>query len=746
MSSGDGKSRALEASQRVSFCLTAATAALLAFVLQPLVGKIAAAHLGAVASVWGVCLLFFQLSLLVGYLIAFGVSKLRPGLQFAVYPVLLLLSLVSLRMPTAQHWASVDVHNPVLGLTLVLAVTVGIPCALLYSISGTMQTWCAHAGWRNPYLLYSVSNIASVGGLLAYPLLIEPNLSVAASTKAWMWGYEAVVAFGLLTSLFMLVRLWRKPKNSDDSALSENPSSLVSTESAAVPTVATAETSTSVEPSVAPAETVAVSAETVATPAETFAAPSGKDYLVWILFSAMGCVTLIAYSAYLTADIAPVPLLWTLPLCLYLISFIICFASEKFYYRPLFALLAPALWIAEPICRRSLVADAVVTLLIVFCFSIVCTGELARRKPHHNHLTAFYLAIAVGGAIGGVFENIFAPFLFTSNVEPLLLAFFMIGVSWSWALSVKHGKSQKSHGLRLLTLVLLSTMTFVMISVGWLQYGPRKHVVAEFRNFYGCLKVIDRPGFVELLSGSTVHGVQRKDRKTEPTLYYSSRSACPLIFPVVRSSAGDAPIKVGVIGLGTGSLATYGQSGDTFDFYELDPKVENVARKYFSFLQDSKAKINIVLGDARKSLEDQKTSPQYDLLVIDAFNGDAVPTHLLTREAFELFLKQVKQGGMLVFHCTNEYLNLSSVIANIAHSLGLTAFEAKSESSTYLLISLDPKVQNELPQLAARYSPLVHFEPATMSDRIGVWSDDFINVPAALDIRPAHKRKFETYY
>lgn len=685
--------------KQIIFCLAVFAAAFMSFLIQPLIGKLATAKLGSAAAVWSVILMFFQLALLLGYLITFALSKLAMRMQISVYLGLLCLSLCFVRFPSLTEWQNIDAVNPTMGLLEVLTLSIGIPVTALYTVSGTVQNYCGMSGWRNPYILFSLSNLACLSSLLSYPFFLEPNFTLSSTCNGWVLGYQIAAVSTCIAALIMLI----SPVSS-----------------------AQAQSQISKEPRSPAAEEQAGSASAEAP-------ITLRQYLICIFFSAMGCVTLIAYTAYLTVDVAPVPLLWILPLCIYLMSFVICFKNSSYYKQTLFSFLAPMLWIMEPMFKWNSAINAALILLTTFSICMICSGELALRKPHHRDLTSFYLAIAFGGALGGIFENFVAPVIFDTNLELGLLGIFIMLNAWS--IMLKHASEFKKTWVWSLSLTIMTLLSITLGCIFYFKWFHAPHTIAKFRDFYGCLRLVADTDSTTLVHGTTRHGSQSKDPRKldEPTLYYARTTACGAIFPALRKARAGGSLNVGLVGMGAGTLACYGEPGDKFCFYEIDPTVEMIARKYFSFLSRSKAKISVLIGDGRKSLERQDRQ-NYDLLLIDAFSGDSVPTHLLTHEAFELYLKQLKPDAILMFHCSNRYVNLPAVITKIAQSYPLPTMQINSKEASYTIVYRQASMEPLIRACVKEANPKLEIIKSQPQESIGIWSDDYVNLPAALKL------------
>ncbi len=675
---------------RFLLCAIVLVSAFLSFLIQPLIGKIATAKMGATATIWGACLLFFQLMLVAGYSITFLLSKLKTRIQLFAYFGIAALSLAFMRFPVDTDWKSIaDMYAPV-GLLWLLFQCIGVPCIMLYTVSGMTQNWCRLSGWKNPYILYSLSNIGSLGALLAYPFAFEPALTLSKTSSICVYAYWSTIIL-LILCMAILPKFFRKEEQL------ESPSD--------------------------------------ATP------PALPQIMLWLFLSAAGCITLISFTTFMTTTVAPLPLLWIVPLVLYLLTFILAFGTESFQKSTrLMAWLSIALWVAEPFCRRSLLTFPV-TGALVFCFCSFFHATLAAKRPAPKYLTLFYLMLAVGGALGGIIENFVAPLYLNANLEPAFLGFIIL--VWAWYDLLRRIPEQVKAGKA--GIAMWSTMAAVPLSlfgvvVAAVQVSGQGIVDSE-RNFYGCLTITKTKDRTELNNGNVVHGSQYNspEKRMIPMTYYSKLSGWGVLYKALKELKGHSPLKVGAIGLGAGTIATYGEAGDDFTFYELDPKIEKVARKYFTFLSDSKATNRVLLGDARKTLENQPPQ-QFDVLLVDAFTGDSVPTHLLTVEVFKEYLRHLKPDGVIAFHTSNKYVNLTLEVGNLINSFNIPCYVISTNAtaanlpSGYVVGCKDEKTNAAILECAQKLKPDVEIHLAKTDPQIRIWTDDFSNVAGILKV------------
>lgn len=654
------------------------------FQIQPLVGKIVTAQFGGASAIWCVCLLFFQTALLAGYTLTFLLNLLPIRIQCIAFAVAAVASSIVLTIPDATHWLSDDA-SPVSALLKLLTIHLGIACCLMSATSGLMQAWYARRFRADPYHLYSVSNIGSMSALLLYPLAIEPFFGVNASIQIWRALYMTLA--GLIAICAAITGGLLGKRNI---------------------------TSTEAEPQKEDAVTERTK-------------PTIGAFAKWVSLSALGSCALLTYTVYLTQDVAPVPLLWVLPLCVYLLTFIICFRKKGPPDSAKYLYVAPLLWFVDPFVHNWLPIDVACVLAFIFCACMALHSEIVRSKPAAVYLPTFYLAIAFGGVVGSLFINLAAPMMFNFYAEREIIVFCLLGFCYYQAVR---------NGVQLLpnkwinSILIMLLITLCALKTGLMMLASNTSLIARTRNFYGCLSITRTADTVDLTNGGIIHGSQftAPARRMEPSRYYRKSSGLALIEPYVRSEAHGAPIKIGVIGLGTGTIAAYGNPGDEITFYELDKDVESVARKYFTFLSDTPAKVGVIIGDARIKLESQKPN-NYDLFVVDAFNGDAVPVHLLTKEAIQLYFKHIRPNGVLLIHASNRYVNFEPVIANIAKELSLNAVTIDSGFTRYIAIKTNPfpsQLLEEQPNIQRK------LRRSKTDEGMGTWTDDYNNLAAAV--------------
>jgi spermidine synthase len=655
----------------------------LLFLVQPLIARLILPWFGGSAAVWTTCMLFFQALLLAGYAYAHFLNSHVPGkkLQMSIHTVLLLGALAMLPIAPGEDWKPAGDAEPVSHILLLLGAAVGLPYFLLAATSPLVQAWFARARpGQNPYRLFAVSNLASLVALLGYPFVVEPFLSAGGQVSAWSWLF---VGFAALCA----VAAWSAP------------------------------------PPAAPEEAAAGGA------------PVRRSHVaLWLVLSATGSVLLLAVTNHLTQNVASVPLLWLAPLTLYLASFIVTFEGGTFYRAEtlwifLLAWLAGMGWlIADADFQFELPLQLAVFLPGLFLACVFCHGELYRLRPSPRHLTAFYLTVSAGGALGGLLVAVVAPRVFSGYYE-LGIGLVVLALLAALRFSALHAAAR------------LASLAVLMAVAGCAVYDGLRHqqdVRVATRSFYGVLRVKEYgdPGkpthLRRLVHGTIMHGEQylHDSSRRLLTTYYHETSGIGAAIRAGQSRAPSRRLRVGVIGLGTGTLAAYGRRGDLYRFYDIDSRVVRIARTEFTYLEDSPATIEVALGDARLTLE--REPPQgFDVLAVDAFSSDAIPVHLITREALGVYLEHVKPAGIVAFHVSNRFLELAPVVARLAAEHGAHAVlveddpdetDATRSHSDWVLVSRDPK--------ALEHEEIVAAGAVPVEDRPHwrTWTDDYSNL------------------
>lgn len=691
--------------------------------------------LGGAPAVWNTALVFYQAVLLAGYAYAHATTKwFGIGHQAALHLVVLAAALPTLPIAISRDWTP-PTDAPIPALLALLATSVGLPLFALSAASPLLQRWVAataHAAAADPYFLYGASNLGSLLGLLAYPALLEPNLSLDAQSHLWSAAY---VVAGLLTA-GCAVFVWRAP---------ERPA-------------------------------------TPNTPARPDPAPAGglriARRLRWVLLALVPSSMMLGVTTYLSTDIAAIPLLWVIPLAIYLLTFILAFARRPPLPHRLMVSTLPValLTLVMVLAARANEPIALVIpahLTTFFVVAMVCHGELARDRPPTPYLTEFYLWLSAGGVLGGILAALIAPLIFTTAVEyaaaPVLACLLtaprdssgrgwrprLLDVGLPVALGVvatgllagvgANGRTSPETAGLVVGILALITLSFArrparfglgvaaLLVASTLFLGAEGVALHSERTFFGIHRVIrDSPGrYHLLLHGTTLHGLQSLDpsRRREPLAYFHSDGPIGQVFRALGSSQAQRPIAV--VGLGAGSLACHGAPGQRWTFYEIDPAVERIARdpRYFTFLRDCPPEIDVVLGDARRSLT-KIPAQRYGMIILDAYGSDAPPVHLITREALALYLDKLTPDGTLVFNITNRHLDLEPVLANLARDaelLGLVRHDTE--------ISETDRARGKMPSkwvvLARRP---IHLWPLTADARwtmarhrpgARVWTDNF---------------------
>lgn len=708
--------------------------------------KMVLPRLGGTPAVWITCMVFYQAVLLAGYVYAhLSASWLGVRGQAAAHLALLLAVCLALPISIAQGWVPPPTAHPTLWLLMLLTVSVGLPFFVISITAPMLQKWFSHTGHpaaQDPYFLYAASNLGSMAALLGYPVLVEPFLSLA--QQAWVWS----LGYGLLALLIVTcgIVLWFSPE------------SRAAKGGATAPAVS--------NPGDSP---------------EASQALTVSQRLWWIMWSFAPSSLLLGITTYITTDIAAVPLLWIIPLALYLLTFVIVFSRRPLISHRLMVAVQPAAVLLVAILFLwGLQAEGVwvifLHLLAFFVTAMVCHGELAQSRPPTFHLTEYYLWIAVGGVLGGIFNAIIAPLIFKSLAEyplvlvlacllrpqvndastakarwldfilPIILAGVLVAMVYDQNTAASSGKITTPM-LIVSCAAALAGFGFarrpvrfglgvgaIMLAGALYSSGQYKVLHAE-RSFFGVMQVLaDEGGYYHIFyHGTTLHGAQSTDpaRRREPLTYYLPTGSIGQVFDAFW--AAPTPRTVAIVGLGAGSLSCYAAKGDQWDFYEIDPAVERIALnpRYFTYLRDCPARKRVILGDARLSLT-QAPAHKYGLIVFDAFSSDAVPIHLVNREALRLYLDKLAPGGILVFHISNRYLDLKPVLANLARDAGLAALiqsrevTEEEESAYYIRTTyvVMARTAGDLGELMNNPEwELLKGEPGAR-----LWTDDFSNI------------------
>lgn len=605
--------------------------AFLLFSLEPLVAKTILPWFGGSAAVWSTCLVFYQTALLAGYFYASLLTRYLPAsAQAFVHVALLTGALAWLPIGPGQHWRPAPLDHPQRLILAMLTISIGLPFIALSATTPLLQNWLARAGYRTPYRFFALSNFASLAALLAYPLLIEPQLDTRTQSLSWSAIY---IVFTLLCGF----AAWRSRRIS-----------------------------------------------------RICAAVAGMERLPafrtvsWFALGACGSMLLLAVTNHIDQNIAAVPLLWVLPLIVYLLTFIIAFGMPAFYKRGIWlrilafalAMLGYAIYNIDVI--HAIQVSIPVFLAGLFACCMFCHGELNRLRPETSRLTTFYLVIAAGAAAGAILVTLIAPRIFDGIYE-LPLTLFITA-----ALAIATTWTEGQWPVRLLWIAMSAAMAVVFANN---VHDYRADTLSLRRSFYGALQVVQsRPGPRQhrtLYHGTIEHGTEflLPPLRSRPTSYYGPDSG----IGIVLRECFPSPKRVGIVGLGVGTIAAYGERGDTFRFYDINPQVIDIARSLFFYLGETRARVEIVEGDARLALE-RDTSPAFDVLALDAFSGDAIPVHLLTEEALALYIEHLKPNGAIAFHVSNNFLDLAPVVRQLANRAGYQAVLLTNDESDDELI------------------------------------------------------------
>lgn len=634
----------------ILFAITIFIGSFLLFQVQPVIGKYILPWFGGTSFVWITSLLFFQTLLLGGYFYAFILSKLPIKLQVVIHCLLILITFYLLLISfhtrpspiTPGLWEKPQTSLPAVTQVLsILLISVGLPYFLLATTSTLLQKWfSSFSQSKSPYSLYAISNVGSLLGLISYPFFVEPLLTLKDQGTFWSVSFLGVCVLLFLCSMYALFLQVNEVTNKQ---------------------------------------------------ASVFSHTTSKQIALWFIFPAVSSMMLLAATNQMTQAIAPIPFLWLLPLCLYLVSFIICFSKRNYYKRILYS----SIFLASSVIILAILIQSIVVSvfwqLIIYTFFLfsafmLCHGELYAKRPHNQQLNMFYLLISLGSVFGALIVAIIAPLYFIGLYWELYLAIYataliagliLITTYSSIPLFTKLFASNKEKNI---FIVVIISGFFLVISL--MSYGAQKeNSLGIWRNFYATLRVTQRKTpqgtLTCLLNGKIIHGCQFKEKNLQqiPLTYFGKDSGVMLAIQSLRKK--DKNLRIGIIGLGVGTIAAYGKKEDKITFYELNPQDITIARTQFSYLSHSPAVISVIPGDGRLSLQEQmaqKGPLKYNLFVIDAFNDDAIPVHLLTKEAFDLYRKNiVPNDSIIAVHISTTYVNLSPVIKVLAHQFHMSA-------------------------------------------------------------------------
>lgn len=665
--------------------LTIFISSFLLFQVQPLIGKYILPWFGGIPAVWTACMLFFQAALLGGYAYAhFIVNRFKIEKQVLIHAIALIVTFLWLPMAPPDWAQPSDASWPVLRVLLVLLASVGGPFLLISATAPLLQSWFSQAfPGRSPYRLYALSNTGSLLGLFAYPFVVERLLSLTAQTWVWSAAYLVFAVLCITTGWKVKLRVENLKSGANEASdMAEQPTGQPQADSGD-------------------------------------SKPGATDIFFWVALSACGSVMLLAVTNQLCQNVAAVPFLWVVPLGLYLVTFILCFEGDGWYRRGLFGMLWPvALGLSLWLDFGAFVSVGIPAQIAVYCFILfvccmVCHGELARLRPNPKQLTLFFFVISVGGLLGGVFVTLVAPAIFNLFYE-FYVGLIGSGVALFAVLRRMHWQTLSGAALKRSifgTSMIAVAMIVLVVGASWIKVQTgfqAKETLMVNRDFYGIVKVLREQGaeannpLLSFTNGNTTHGFQFEspEKRIVPVCYYEKSAGVGQAFQYHPKQLKGEPLRVGVIGQGVGTLAAYAKAGDEFVFYEINPQVNLIAREYFTYLGDAEkrgAEVEVILGDARLALERQLESggsKAYDILVLDAFNSDSIPVHLLTVEAFDLYKKHLQRDGILAIHISNRYLDLVPVVRSSLAASGLDAIQIFHVSTDLAILPKDTPIDS----------------------------------------------------
>jgi SAM-dependent methyltransferase len=638
--------------------------------------------------VWTTAVLFFQVMLLAGYFYADRLARLRSQrAQVTIHILLMAVAVFFLPIRfTGDSFGSQTLRHPALWEFFILLKTAGIPYVMVATTAPLLQSWFSRAddaSARDPYHLYAVSNLGSLLGLIAYPFLLEPTTGVRQQSLYWMAGYAVLILMSAIVGVIVL----KKPSGS-----------LHRTEE----------------------------------PASSDVNLTSRIY--WIAAAFVPSGLMLAVTTHISVNLVPMPLVWTLPLAVYLVTFIVAFgrrfrvSSQRVAQLslPVLVLLCPVVGIQVPVGLSIDVVLIAIHLVLLFVGGLLCHTALAESRPARRHLTSYYLYVALGGVLGGVFAAIVAPSIFTTVFEyPLLLAL---------AVLFRYGQGRPQWIVK---------AALACLVVGYALYLPgvlreKGETVHVTRNFFGVKRVIDTPTERKLLHGDTLHGVENRDsaRAGEPTIYYRREGPLGDVMEMMKDRQDQ---HVGVVGLGAGAIAAYAGPDRHVTFFEIDPDVESIARKFFTFLSRCDRNCDVVSGDGRLAIA-RTPEDEFDLIVLDAFSSDAIPAHLVSREALDVYRSRLKPGGVLLFHVSNRYLRVKDLVSALVTSAELPSLvrddrgeKAAGESDSVYVVA------SETREALGNLASLSTWEVVRPPEGVQVWSDDYSNLMGLLQWDPERR-------
>jgi hypothetical protein len=740
----ENQATAITASQRGLLLPTLIAAiflsAALLFAVQPMFTKMVLPRLGGAPSVWSVAMVFFQAALLAGYAYAHLLTRYAPGTKSAIIHLAVMATAgFFLPLSIASGWGRPPAVGEAFWLLGLFTVSIGLPFFALAANTPLLQAWFArtdHPAARDPYFLYAASNVGSFLALISYPLAIEPLIRLGDQTRLWSAGF--VILILLIAACGYL--LWRMPER-----------------------VPTATDAGAVDP----------------------AAPTWRDVAIWVGLAAVPSGLLVAVTAHISTDVAAVPLLWVIPLALYLLTFVIVFATRPLVphrlvvaIQPVFILAIAVLLVFEPV--KPIIGQIAIHLAVFFVCALLCHGELARRRPPARYLTSFYMWMSAGGMLGGIAAGLLAPYTFNWVAEyPILIA---LAVLCRPGLALPKSSNERViffGAIAIAVIALIATKTLeleindnvynwivaallVLTVLFWADPLPFAAIIAfvlignhyinetgssiSVRSFFGVHKITDTSDgrFRTLSHGTTLHGGQRlRDAngapitgRPAPIMYYYDGSAIAQVLDAARAHA-NRPIQYAVIGLGTGSLACRAEANEIVHYYEIDRSIIRIARdsNLFSFISACRPNLPITLGDARLTLADAPDG-SYDAIIVDAFSSDAIPIHLITREAMAIYKAKLTPNGIVAVHVSNRHLELASVVAGIAAANGMVARVNESADITendaeYIFAGTVVAVARSDEDLGP-IGQSEYWELQTPDRKQWVWTDDYSNIIGSL--------------
>ncbi len=654
-------------------------------------------------------MLIFQLLLLAGYVYAHLLTKyFKPSRQAIIHSLFIVVSLCLLPITPAESLKPGINTEPITSILILLIATVGMPYLILSATGPLLQGWFARClPGKSPYRLYALSNVGSMLALISYPFLVEPAVTRTQQTHIWSWIMAAFAVMSIACAFIM------KLKGTGPIFAQSNEIQLKGT-----------------DPFNSYQDKITLSRR-----------------FFWLAFPAIACLELLAITAKITQDIAAIPFLWILPLAIYLLTFIICFDSHRWYKHSIFVLLfisaiGLTVWQRLQPDRFSLPQEIAIYLALLFTCAMVCHGQLYYLRPGHHKLTSYYLMIAAGGALGGFIVAVICPLIFDSYLE---LNLGIIACIMFTLLADIHRRLPLSRRL-------IWAMAIMIVGIWSVLYrtpvdsGGRTSLY-QTRNFFGVLTVwtdaADSPLDARYLlqHGTTFHGIQFQDavKRRIPTAYYGTEAGVGIALdaishhrrgiPFAIDDTARDPLRFGVVGLGVGTIAAYGLPSDYFCFYEIDPAVLKIAEddRWFSYLSGCPSDYEVLIGDARLVMDTQPDQ-DFDLLVIDAFSSDSIPVHLLTVEAVNVYLRHLDQDGVLAFHLSNRHLDLPSVVLRLAEELGINACQVHDDgdddiatlAATWVLLCRNENILNT--QMVDSKEDMVK------KKEVSLWTDDFVNL------------------